>query len=98
MAQNPISPVGAAQAAAGVKRASSPGGDDAFVERLKSAVSEVNKLQHAGDDAAEEVIQGKMGIHEGMLALGKADTSLRLLLRVRGKALEAYRQIMNLQF
>jgi flagellar hook-basal body complex protein FliE len=39
-----------------------------------------------------------MGIHEGMLAISKADISLRLLLQVRNKVLEAYREISRMGF
>jgi flagellar hook-basal body complex protein FliE len=31
-----------------------------------------------------------------MLAMGKADLSLRLMLQVRNKAMEAYREIMQM--
>ncbi len=68
-----------------------------FAQRLKSAVLDVNSNQHIADDSAEAVIQGKMGIHEGMMALGKADTTLRLLAQVRNKAMTAYNEIMRMQ-
>jgi flagellar hook-basal body complex protein FliE len=68
-----------------------------FSERLASAVLEVNTNQNLGDDASESVIEGKMGIHEGMLALGKANTSLKLLAQVRNKAMTAYNEIMRMQ-
>jgi flagellar hook-basal body complex protein FliE len=71
--------------------------DPTFAERLNSAVGDVNSKQNMADDAAEKVITGELGIHEGMLALGKADTSLKLLVQVRGKAMEAYKTIINMQ-
>jgi len=33
-----------------------------------------------------------------MIALQKADVSMRLLLTIRNKVLEAYREIMHMQF
>ena len=68
-----------------------------FSERLKSAVLEVNDNQHIADQSVEEVIQGRLGIHEGMLALGKANTTLKVLAQVRNKALTAYNEIMRMQ-
>jgi flagellar hook-basal body complex protein FliE len=68
-----------------------------FSERLASAVLEVNTNQNMGDEAIEAVIQGKMGIHEGMLALGKANTSLKLLAQVRNKVMTAYNEVMRMQ-
>ena len=68
-----------------------------FSERLKSAVLEVNNNQHIADDSVEAVIQGRLGIHEGMLALGKASTTLKVLAQVRNKAMTAYNEIMRMQ-
>jgi len=68
-----------------------------FAERLKSAVLEVNSKQNFGDESIESVIQGKMGIHEGMLALGQANTSLKLLAQVRNKVMAAYNEVMRMQ-
>lgn len=71
--------------------------DPAFAQRLKAAVSDVNDRQHTADDAVQAVIKGEMGIHEGMLALGKASTSLKLLAAVRNKAMTAYDEIKRMQ-
>ncbi len=68
-----------------------------FAQRLKSAVLDVNSNQHIADDSVEAVIQGKLGIHEGMLALSKANTSLKVLAQVRNKAMTAYNEIMRMQ-
>jgi flagellar hook-basal body complex protein FliE len=71
--------------------------DPAFAQRLKAAVSDVNDRQHTADDAVQAVIKGEMGIHEGMLALGRASTSLKLLAAVRNKAMTAYDEIKRMQ-
>ena len=68
-----------------------------FMERLESAVLEVNDNQHKADDAVEAVIQDRLGIHEGMRALGRASTSLKVLAQVRNKAMTAYSEIMRMQ-
>ncbi len=68
-----------------------------FSERLKSAVLEVNANQHIADDSVEEVIQGRLGIHEGMMALSKASTTLKVLAQVRNKAMTAYNEVMRMQ-
>jgi flagellar hook-basal body complex protein FliE len=71
--------------------------DMSFAKRVKQAVEDVNLKQHQADQAIEQVINGELGVHEGMMALGKADTSLRLLTQVRGKVLEAYKEIIRMQ-
>ncbi len=68
-----------------------------FGQRLKAAVLDVNHKQHIADDSAEAVIQGKMGIHEGMMAMGRAETTLKLLAQVRNKAMAAYMEISRMQ-
>ncbi|MDJ0830863.1 MAG: flagellar hook-basal body complex protein FliE [Desulfobacterales bacterium] len=69
-----------------------------FGATLKQAVSRVNQAQLTADSAAKQAVQGELGIHEGMVALSKAEISLRLLIQVRNKAMEAYNHIMRMQF
>lgn len=69
-----------------------------FSDRLKGAVGEVNTLQKTSDVAAEKVMLGELDLHEGMMALQKADLSMRLLVQVRAKSIEAYKEIMHMQF
>jgi len=69
-----------------------------FQERLKNAVADVNKKQITADTASEDVIKGKLGVHEGMMAVQEADLSLRLLNQVRSKVMSAYQEIMRMQF
>lgn len=71
--------------------------DPSFAERLNAAVKDVNSKQNLADDATQGVIKDEVGIHEGMMAIGKADTSLRLLMQVKSKAMEAYKEIINMQ-
>ncbi|MCP3899719.1 MAG: flagellar hook-basal body complex protein FliE [Desulfobacteraceae bacterium] len=71
--------------------------DSSFAKRVKAAIEDVNLKQHQADKAIEQVINGELGIHEGMMALGKADTSLRLLTQVRGKVMDAYKEVIRMQ-
>lgn len=71
-------------------------GGKRFYDRLKAAVKDVNNRQIVADDATEQVIKGKLGIHDGMLRIQEADISLRLLIQVRGKAMEAYKEIIKM--
>ncbi len=68
-----------------------------FMERLESAILDVNNNQHVADDSVEAVIEGNLGIHEGMMALSRASTSLKVLAQVRNKAMSAYEEIMRMQ-
>mmetsp|Transcript_12066 Transcript_12066/g.6054 ORF Transcript_12066/g.6054 Transcript_12066/m.6054 type:complete len:97 (-) Transcript_12066:7-297(-) len=68
-----------------------------FAQRIEAAVKDVNSKQHISDNSIEKVIQGEMGIHEGMFAISKAETSLKLLAQVRNKVMTAYNEIMRMQ-
>jgi len=68
-----------------------------FARRIESAIKDVNSKQHIADDSIEKVIQGEMGIHEGMMAIGKAETSLKVLAQVRNKVMAAYNEVMRMQ-
>lgn len=70
--------------------------DRGFADQLKQAIRETNHLEHVANDSIEQVINGNMGIHEGMLAVQEADLSMRLLLKVRGKVMQAYQEIMRM--
>lgn len=72
----------------------SPGFDDVITQAIKR----VSDMEIQADDSIEQLLKGKTGIHETMIALQKADISLRLLLQVRNKVMDAYREIMRMQF
>ena len=72
------------------------GGD--FLSYLKRQLGEVDRLQQEADAASAGLGLGKVGIQEAMIAVQKADVSFRLLVQVRNKALDAYREIMRMQF
>jgi len=58
----------------------------------------VNQHQHQADTAIKELVAGRSkNIHETMLTIERADTSLKLMMQVRNKILEAYREIMRMQ-
>jgi len=68
-----------------------------FAEKLKESIMEVNQRQQNADQAIEKVINGKLDIHEGMLKIQEADISLKMLLQVRRKVMDAYTEIMRMQ-
>lgn len=69
-----------------------------FADVIKQAVKRVNDMEQEADQSIQHLVTGKAGIHETMIALQKADISLRLLLQIRNKAMDAYREVMRMQF
>jgi len=59
---------------------------------------EVNHLQNAADQKIAEFATSKeKDIHGTMIAMQKADVSLRLLMQVRSKLTQAYQEVMRTQ-
>ncbi len=75
-----------------------PEGAKSFGELLRNSFDEVNQAQHQADIAIKELVAGRSkNIHETMLTIERADTSLKLMTQVRNKILDAYREIMRMQ-
>jgi flagellar hook-basal body complex protein FliE len=69
-----------------------------FSELLSDSLEKVNTYQVEADTAVKELISGRnKNIHETMLTLERADTSLKLMMQVRNKILDAYKEIMKMQ-
>ncbi len=70
-----------------------------FADQLASKFSEVNKLQNQAEQAMEDgTVNGASNIHETMIRLEEADLGLRMLTRFRDKAMDAYHEMMRMQF
>ena len=71
---------------------------EGFADTLQSMVSKVNENQVTADTAVEKLQTGEShNLHEVMISLEKADISLRMMVQVRNKVIEAYQEIMRMQ-
>ena len=69
-----------------------------FTDVLKNSVQQVNQYQAEADHAVKEMIAGRnKNIHETMLTVERADISLKLMMQVRNKIIDAYKEIMRMQ-
>ena len=72
--------------------------DADFSTVLRQTIDTVNTLQTNAESAARDFVIGRaQSIHDSMIAMEKADVSLRLLTQMRNKAVEAYQEIMRMQ-
>ena len=69
-----------------------------FGDLVKSELKRVGRLENEADQSIVGLLQGKADIHETMIAMQKTDISMRMFLTIRNKAIEAYREIMRMQF
>ena len=67
------------------------------IEAAGKYVSKVNDLQQASDASIEDLLTGKNNdITAVVSAVAKADVSFKVLVGVRNKLIEAYKQTMNM--
>ncbi len=65
-----------------------------FGATLKNALSEVDRLRKDADKHVTELASGKeKDIHQTMIALEKASVSFKLVMQIRNKIIDAYKQI-----
>ena len=70
-----------------------------FQDTLNSMISQVNDQLQEADQLTEEFALGKTdSLHEVMIATEKASISLSFLLQIRNKLLDAYQEIMRMNF
>jgi flagellar hook-basal body complex protein FliE len=75
-----------------------PGHSGSFATLLQQSLEQVDGLQHEADAAARTFALGQApSVHDTMIAMEKADVSLRLTTKVRNKVVEAYQEIMRMQ-
>ena len=73
-------------------------GNGEFGNLLKDAMSEANEIQQKGEKALADLSTGQVkDLHQAALALNKAETSMKMMLEVRNKALNAYKEILRTQ-
>jgi flagellar hook-basal body complex protein FliE len=75
-----------------------PTGGEAFAQHLKSALDEENIIQEKGDEALADMATGQVkDLHQAAISIGKAETSMKLMLEIRNKALNAYKELSRTQ-
>jgi len=71
--------------------------ENSFGDMLSTMVAQTNQLQQQADQAIEQLhAGGEQSLHEAMLSMEKADISLRYVVQVRNKAIDAYQEIMRM--
>lgn len=69
-----------------------------FDKVMKDYIGQVNEHQQTSEAAIQDLLTGKtQDIMPVVAAVAKADMSFQLLIGVRNKIIEAYKQTMNMQ-
>lgn len=70
---------------------------ESFVDTLKNAIGETNELQKIADIKMQDLATGRTdNIPDVMMAAEKADISLKLMMQVRSKIIDAYQEVMKM--
>ena len=73
-------------------------GTHTFQNILKSYLEEVNTLQHDADSQIQRLVAGETeDLHEVMLAMDEAETSFEMMMKIRNKLVDAYKELMRMQ-
>lgn len=69
-----------------------------FADALKEAVEDVNTLQQKSEAALSDIATGSVkDLHQAAIAIDKAEVNMKLMLEVRNKALNAYKELSRTQ-
>lgn len=72
--------------------------DTTFVDTLKSFVQDVDSQKKEADAMTEALIKGDpVDLHDVMISAEKAKTTFTLLMEVRNKFLDVYRETLRMQ-
>jgi flagellar hook-basal body complex protein FliE len=81
-------------AASGTSRQAAP-----FSGLFRDAVGQIQSLEDQAHTAVEGLMTGAgVDVHQAMIATQKAEMAFELALSVRNKAVQAYQQVMSMQF
>ncbi|MFY9852965.1 MAG: flagellar hook-basal body complex protein FliE [Terracidiphilus sp.] len=70
-----------------------------FSDLLTDAVDQVNQLEEQARTAVFGLMAGSgVDVHQAMIATQKANMTFELALAVRNKAVQAYQQVIGMQF
>lgn len=73
-------------------------GKASFSDVLGGIVSDVNKLQQEAAASTDKLLAGELeDVHQVIVAMEEASTSFKLLMEVRNKMVDAYREVMKMQ-
>ena len=69
-----------------------------FDKTLEGFINDVDQAQKFAGESVEKLLTGEIkDIHDVMVAVEKAGTSFELMMEIRNKMIDAYREIMRMQ-
>jgi flagellar hook-basal body complex protein FliE len=79
--------------------ATASNGATPFADLFADSIGQVNQLETQAHSAVSGLMTGSgVDVHQAMIATEKASMAFELALAVRNKAVQAYQQVMSMQF
>lgn len=72
-------------------------GPESFAEMLSEKLAAANGKVQAADAEATKLLMGNGTVHDTMIALERADLTLRMVSKVRNKVIDAYQNLSRMQ-
>ena len=99
MAINPIVPIPTpVEKATPVAKPITQPESKSFAETIESMVDTVNVSQQEAAKGAQKMATGDASIDEVMITIERADLQFRMLTQVRNKVVDAYQEVMRMNF
>lgn len=71
---------------------------DEFANLLKQSINDLDQTQKKGEAAMTDIATGQVkDLHQAAIAINKAESSMKFMLEVRNKAINAYKEITRTQ-
>lgn len=72
--------------------------DQSFKDLLSDFVGDVNQLQNKADDSVNKLAAGEItDVHDVMVKVEEANLSFSLMMEIRNKIVEGYKEVMKTQ-
>ena len=81
-----------------VPKPAAKSGSTSFAETFNGFLHDVNDLQIDAGEHVDKLLTGEIkDVHDVMVAVQKAGTSFELMMEIRNKMIDAYREVMRMQ-
>jgi len=99
MGKEPIQPFSSViKTEPGFKIEGSKKGNFSFQKILSDLIEKVSDLEKNADESIKRLITGEVeNIHQVMIAAEEANLAFQLMMEIRNKLVEAYKEIMRMQ-
>ncbi len=69
-----------------------------FKDTLAGVIKDVNSMQNKADVSIEKMAAGEItDVHQVMNSVEEAKTAFNMMMEIRGKVMDAYKEVMNMR-